>query len=204
MLSLWPLKSSTVCAIKSTLSSSSQLVSMSGLWSGGRDWSAVNWSGFASLPILTSPLKLRLSVLDWALLPDPFLDRANTCCLWRFSMSMTLSTVQNAPVRPQPAEQWTNIGLACSCGSGPSCQLGGKDSFPSLFWLAALPRSEPGFTELLAGLEVISLFWRDEGVDASVLGTLRGGALRCITFASSTSARRWLGCAGAPKSGQDG
>jgi hypothetical protein len=40
-------------------------------------------------------------VLALVLLPDLF----STCCRWRLSMSITLSTVQNAPVRPHPAEQ---------------------------------------------------------------------------------------------------
>ncbi len=68
--------------------------------------------------------------------PRPSSAASSSCRWWRvpdarfrrFSMSMTLSTVQNAPVRPHPAEQCTSMGRTWSPGSGRSCHDRGGDA----------------------------------------------------------------------------
>src|SRR5690349_17753401 len=73
-------------------------------------------SSSPSLSLLLLELDLRVGVVAFVaeLTATDFL-----CSLCRLSMSMTLSTVQKVPDRPQPAEQCTSIGLACSLDSGP-------------------------------------------------------------------------------------
>ena len=216
MLRRWRRKSSTVEATRSTVSSSSHLRSMSSLPAPVAPLADVLGGVIVGRKKVEGSCCLEVSIGDRVvntgddavMLTSPSASFALPCpdtlfrfrfsgvwggferlicaSLCRLSMSMTLSTVQKAPVRPQPAEQCTSMGRTLSAVSGLSCHDRGAVS--STFFTVCRPAP---------GSSAVSV------TDAMVEGTSTGRAARCMTLASSTRASRWLGWAGAPKSGHD-